>query len=81
MSDAIDSFMIDPIALARDLIRCPSVTPEDAGALGVLETALKSLGFTCHRLRFEAEGTPAVENLYARLGTAALYSIYEREVG
>ena len=71
MSDAIDSFMIDPIALARDLIRCPSVTPEDAGALGVLETALKSLGFTCHRLAFEAEGTPTVENLYARLGTAA----------
>lgn len=71
MSDAIDSFMIDPIALARDLIRCPSITPEDAGALAVLEEALKSLGFTCHRLRFEAEGTPAVENLYARLGTAA----------
>ncbi len=71
MSNAIDSSMIDPIALARDLIRCPSVTPEDAGALAVLEKALKSLGFTCHRLRFEAEGTPAVENLYARLGTAA----------
>ena len=70
MSDAIDSSMIDPIALARDLIRCPSVTPEDAGALAVLEKALKSLGFTCHRLRFEAEGTEAVENLYARLGTA-----------
>jgi succinyl-diaminopimelate desuccinylase len=71
MSDSIDSSMIDPIALARDLIRCPSVTPEDAGALSVLENALKSLGFTCHRLRFEAEGTPPVENLYARFGTAA----------
>jgi succinyl-diaminopimelate desuccinylase len=71
MSDVIDSSMIDPIALARDLIRCPSVTPEDAGALAVLEDALKSLGFACLRLRFEAEGTPAVENLYARLGAAA----------
>ena len=71
MSDAIDSSMIDPITLACDLIRCPSVTPEDAGALGVLENALNSLGFTCHRLRFEAEGTPPVENLYARLGTSA----------
>jgi succinyl-diaminopimelate desuccinylase len=71
MSDVIDSSMTDPIALARDLIRCPSVTPEDAGALGVLEQALQSLGFTCHRLAFEAEGTPAVENLYARLGTGA----------
>ena len=53
MSDAIDSSMIDPIALARDLIRCPSVTPEDAGALAVLEEALKSLGFSCHRLPFK----------------------------
>jgi succinyl-diaminopimelate desuccinylase len=70
MSDNIDSSMVDPVALAQDLIRCPSVTPTDAGALGVLEAALKPLGFTCHRLRFEAEGTPPVENLYARLGTA-----------
>ena len=38
---------IDPLALAQALIRCPSVTPADAGALGVLEQALKPLGFTC----------------------------------
>jgi succinyl-diaminopimelate desuccinylase len=60
----------DPIPLAQALIRCPSVTPEDAGALAVLEAALKPLGFVCRRLRFEAEGTPPIENLYARLGTA-----------
>ncbi|PWC34613.1 succinyl-diaminopimelate desuccinylase [Azospirillum sp. TSO35-2] len=60
---------IDPVALAQDLIRCPSVTPRDDGALGVLEAALSPLGFTCHRLRFEQEGTEPVENLYARLGT------------
>src|SRR6201986_5479742 len=59
----------DPIALAQALIRCRSVTPEDGGALGVLEDALKPLGFTCHRLRFQAEGTPAGEDLYARIGT------------
>jgi succinyl-diaminopimelate desuccinylase len=58
----------DAIALAQALIRCPSVTPEDAGALGVLETALKSLGFVCHRLRFEDKSTAPVDNLYARLG-------------
>ncbi|MEY4879268.1 MAG: hypothetical protein RJB62_737 [Pseudomonadota bacterium] len=69
MSQPIDSSMIDPIALARDLIRRPSVTPDDAGVLGVLEAALTPLGFVCHRLRFEADGTPPVENLYARLGT------------
>jgi succinyl-diaminopimelate desuccinylase len=61
----------DPIALAQALIRRPSVTPEDAGALGVLETALKPLGFSCHRLRFEAPGTAPIENLYARIGNAA----------
>ena len=58
----------DPLPLARDLIRCASVTSEDAGPLGVLEDALTQLGFTCHRLRFEETGTDAVENLYARLG-------------
>lgn len=57
------------LTLARDLIRCPSVTPEDAGALGVLEEALKPLGFICHRLPFSQEGTATVDNLYARLGT------------
>jgi succinyl-diaminopimelate desuccinylase len=60
----------DPIPLTQALIRCPSVTPDDAGALGVLEAALKPLGFACKRLRFEAEGTPPIENLYARLGAA-----------
>ena len=63
--------MIDAVALAQDLIRCPSVTPADAGALDVLEAALQSRGFFCHRLRFEENGTAGVENLYARLGTEA----------
>jgi succinyl-diaminopimelate desuccinylase len=58
----------DPVALAQALIRCPSVTPEDHGALGVVEHALGELGFVCHRLRFEEDGTAPVENLYARLG-------------
>jgi succinyl-diaminopimelate desuccinylase len=52
------------------LIRCPSVTPDDAGALAVLEAALKPLGFACHRLRFDGPDSPPIENLYARLGTA-----------
>jgi succinyl-diaminopimelate desuccinylase len=61
----------DPIPLAQALIRCPSVTPEDAGALDVLEDALTELDFVCHRLRFEAPDSAPVENLYARLGTTA----------
>src|SRR6266478_3402132 len=59
---------LDPVELARALIRCPSVTPADAGALDVLSERLQSLGFACHRLRFEQAGTPAIDNLYARIG-------------
>ena len=61
--------IIDALQLARDLIRRPSITPEDAGALGVLQQALEKLGFTCHRLSFTDTDTPPVENLYARIGT------------
>jgi len=59
---------MDAVALAQDLIRRPSVTPKDEGALAVLEAALVALGFACHRLRFEAQGTAPVDNLYARVG-------------
>ena len=62
---------IDSIALAQDLIRCRSVTPTDAGALSILEQALKPLGFACERMRFEMPGADAVNNLYARFGSAA----------
>ena len=58
----------DPLPLAQGLIRCPSVTPADAGALGVLETALRDLGFACERMPFAEAGTAPIDNLYARLG-------------
>jgi succinyl-diaminopimelate desuccinylase len=57
---------IDPLALSQALIRRPSITPRDAGALDVLETVLKELGFTTHRLPFGD-----IDNLYARLGHEA----------
>ena len=60
---------IEPVALAQALIRCPSVTPEDAGAIAIIAAAAERLGFVCHRLRFEAPGTAPIENLYARIGT------------
>jgi len=60
---------VDPIALAQALIRCPSVTPADAGAIGVLADALETMGFACHRLSSDERGGPAIANLYARLGT------------
>ncbi len=61
--------MIDPVDLTARLIQCPSVTPEDAGALDVLQASLEPLGFVCQRLPF-GEGAERVDNLYARLGTA-----------
>ena len=60
---------LDPVELTRALIRCPSVTPQEAGTLDLLEGVLSELGFRCHRLDFTEPGTEAVENLYARLGS------------
>lgn len=61
--------MTDALTIARDLIRCPSVTPADAGALGVLEDLLKQAGFQTHRVTFSEAGTADVDNLYARIGS------------
>ncbi|WP_119301757.1 succinyl-diaminopimelate desuccinylase [Dongia deserti] len=58
---------IDPIALAQALIRCPSVTPADEGALDTLARALEPVGFSCRRMPFEAPGTARVDNLYAKI--------------
>ena len=63
--------LTEPLGLARALIRCPSVTPDDAGALDVLEATLEELGFSCHKLVFSEQGTADVANLYARLGEAS----------
>ena len=63
--------MNDAVSITRDLIRCPSVTPADAGALDVLENILKASGFEIHRVTFSEPGTADVDNLYARIGTSA----------
>jgi succinyl-diaminopimelate desuccinylase len=60
----------DPVAIARDLLRCRSVTPADGGALGVLQGVLAQAGFAVHRMTFAEPGTAPIENLYARIGTA-----------
>ena len=59
----------DPVAITADLIRCPSVTPAEGGALAYLEHVLGGAGFTVHRMTFSTPGTPDVENFYARIGT------------
>ena len=60
---------LDPVELTQRLIRCPSVTPEEGGALTLLADVLGDLGFTCERLRFSEVGYPDVDNLYARIGS------------
>src|SRR6185312_12062892 len=63
--------MIDAVSIARDLVRCPSVTPADAGALAVLENILKAAGFEIHRVTFSEPEAADIDNLYARIGTTA----------
>lgn len=60
----------DPVRMAQALIRCPSVTPAEGGALAMMQAVLEAAGFTCHRMTMREAGTPDVENLYARFGTA-----------
>jgi succinyl-diaminopimelate desuccinylase len=67
---------VSALDLCQALIRCPSVTPKDAGALAVLEDHLKATGFATHRLRFSESGTPDVDNLYARIGSSAPYLVF-----
>jgi succinyl-diaminopimelate desuccinylase len=61
----------DPVALAQALIRCPSVTPHEGGALTLLEQTLKNIGFDTHRLTFGTAPEGPVENLFARIGTSS----------
>lgn len=59
------------VAIAQSLIRCPSITPLDAGALDALAAPLSAAGFACERLTFSEGGTPDVDNLVARIGAGA----------
>ena len=65
-----------PLALAQALIRCPSVTPKEGGALAFLAETLSIAGFHVDRPVFSDEGTPDIENLYARFGSAPPYLLF-----
>ena len=62
--------------ILRELIRCPSITPEEGGALAYLEKELVALGFKVDRVVFSDENTPDVENLYARIGDGAPHLMF-----
>jgi succinyl-diaminopimelate desuccinylase len=66
----------DPVAIARDLLRCPSVTPAEAGALDCLATILAGAGFAVERVIFSEPGFADVENLFARIGTSPPHLLF-----
>ena len=59
---------IDPTMLTAELVRFPSVTPKDEGAIAHLKRVLERVGFACDVLEFVEPGTEKVVNLYGRLG-------------
>ena len=60
---------INELKLAKELIRFPSITPEDAGAINLLSKQLRLLGFSCKILEFKDKKSKSIKNLYARYGT------------
>lgn len=72
--------MIEPLspaaAIARDLLRCPSVTPVEGGALALLERLLAPAGFAVNRVTFSDADTPDVENLFATIGSGAPHFVF-----
>ncbi|MGP4692691.1 succinyl-diaminopimelate desuccinylase [Agrobacterium cavarae] len=66
----------DPVSNLAALICCPSVTPAEGGALSLLDSLLSPLGFAVDRMVATEDGTPDVENLYARLGTAGPHLMF-----
>jgi succinyl-diaminopimelate desuccinylase len=66
----------DPVAFARDLLRCPSVTPAEGGALTFLQSGLAGAGFVVDRVTFSEPGADDVENLYARIGTGSPHLVF-----
>ena len=62
---------ISEVSLAKDLVKCQSVTPKDDGAINVVAKSLKKLGFKCQIMEFQEKGTAKIMNLYARIGKSS----------
>ncbi|MEY4342733.1 MAG: hypothetical protein RL736_529 [Pseudomonadota bacterium] len=62
---------INEVSLAKDLVRCKSVTPKDDGAINVVAKNLKKLGFKCQVMEFQEKGTVKIKNLYAKIGKSS----------
>ena len=62
---------ISEVSLAKDLVKCKSVTPKDDGAINVVAKNLKKLGFKCQIMEFQEKGTVKIKNLYAKIGNSS----------
>ena len=62
---------ISEVSLAKDLVKCKSVTPKDDGAINIVAKNLKKLGFKCQIMEFQEKGTAKIKNLYARIGKSS----------
>ncbi|MCI5060662.1 MAG: succinyl-diaminopimelate desuccinylase [Alphaproteobacteria bacterium] len=67
---------LDVVTLTQDLVRCPSITPEDAGAQEVLKKPLRDIGFEIFDLPFDGNGSYPVQNFFARLGSSSPHICY-----
>ena len=65
----MNNLNFDPIVLTQNLVKCPSITPKDEGALDIVENHLSHLGFNCTRLPFSGNNSYDVDNLFATLGS------------
>ena len=70
----MNNINFDPINLTQALVRCPSVTPSDNGALDIVENHLTHLSFRCTRLPFSETNYDNVDNLFATIGSCLLYT-------
>ena len=62
--------------ILQDLIKCPSVTPDEGGALTALQAVLEPAGFEIARPSFADVDTPTIENLYATIGTDGPHFVF-----
>jgi succinyl-diaminopimelate desuccinylase len=66
----------DAVEIAQQLIRCPSVTPAEGGALDALGTILAAAGYEVHRVPFSDMNTPDIDNLFAKIGSGAPHFVF-----
>jgi succinyl-diaminopimelate desuccinylase len=67
---------VDPVAIAQALLRCPSVTPAEGGALSLIGSLLRPAGFAVERVTFSEPGHADVDNLFARIGSGHPHLVF-----